>query len=231
MEKVKGRILWVEAHPDDIAFTSAGTVVKLIAEGYQVDSLMMTDGNFSDDGEQRMKEQRQMMGLLGMGVLYAVGQENGFEDFYLNKISLWLIINTILEILVRAEEEGNPYKRIMTFDENGYSGHPDHIVVNEAVREIFQSEDTHGVKELWELGMSPEEKKLWGDYFVPIPDINLESYTPIDVDGEPFNKKLEAIKVHTTQFHMEDNGSGEAQIERLNKLPKVEWFKITKKSD
>ena len=46
MEKVKGRILWVEAHPDDIAFTSAGTVVKLIAEGYQVDSLMMTDGNF-----------------------------------------------------------------------------------------------------------------------------------------------------------------------------------------
>lgn len=226
MERKK-RILYIEAHPDDLAYTGAGQVKKWANKGYQVDSLIMTDGNFEGIGKKRIREQKKMMGLLGMSVLHAVGQDPKLKlkDFGLKDVEMSLMVNAILTIIKQAEVEGNPYDIFVSFGQDGYTGHPDHIILAEATRQAFNDKKNHTVKELWQVGMSEKERKLWGNYFVPIPKNKLKGYRKINIK-DTFEDKIRAIEAHKSQNKIIGGGGGSAHIDRLKQLPKVEWFKV-----
>jgi LmbE family N-acetylglucosaminyl deacetylase len=224
MEKKINRTLVIGAHYDDTAWCWAGLVSQLTKRG-QVDEAVLTDTDYAGIGLIRKQEQLKMMGILGMGVLYAVGENQGFKDGYLNKAPINHVARAIINILSRAKNEGRPYGRIISFGPDGYTGHPDHITLAKAVEKIFESKKNYGVRELWQVGMSPSEQELWPkNYFVEIPKISLGGYARIDI-GKSFNKKIEAIMAHQTQFEI-PGGGGRAHIQRLNQLPKVEWYKI-----
>ncbi len=225
MEKKKQRILVVGAHYDDTAWCWAGFVSLMTKKGYQVDEAVLTDTDYAGIGLVRKQEQLKMMGVLGMGILYAVGEDMGFKDGHLNEIPINHIARAIINILIAAEKNNDPYQRIISFGPEGYTGHPDHQTLAKAVKKVFKSKRNHSVKELWQVGMSTKERDLWpNDYFVPIPKINLKSYRPINI-SEAFNKKIEAITAHKSQLEI-PGGGGYAHIERIAELPKVEWFKV-----
>lgn len=224
MENKRKRTLVIGAHYDDTAWCWAG-LVSLLTKNERVDEAVLTDTDYSGIGLIRKQEQLKMMGVLGMGILYAVGEDNGFRDGHLNEIPLDHIAHAIINILVTAEKNGDPYQRIVSFGDEGYTGHPDHQVLAKAVGKAFKSKTNHHVKELWQVGMSPKERKLWPqDYFVPIPKINMKGYRSVDI-SKTFDKKIEAINAHKTQFEI-PGGGGRAHIERLAQLPKLEWFKV-----
>ena len=225
MEKKKQRTLIIGAHYDDTAWCWAGFVSLLTKKGYQVDEAVLTDTDYAGIGSVRKQEQLKMMGVLGMGILYAVGEKNGFKDGHLDELPINHFTRAIINILVTAEKNGDSYQRIISFGNDGYTGHPDHQVLAKAIKIIFKRKNSHGVKDLWQVGMSSQERDLWpNDYFVPIPKNNLKGYQPIDI-SKTFSKKIEAITAHKTQFEI-PGGGGLAHIERLTKLPKVEWFKV-----
>ncbi len=224
MENKRPRTLIIGAHYDDTAWCWAGFVSLLTKKG-QVDEAVLTDTDYVGIGSVRKQEQLKMMGVLGMGILYAVGEKKGFKDGHLNELPISHITRAIINILATAEKNGDSYQRIISFGDEGYTGHPDHKVLAKAVKNIFKRKSSHGVKELWQVGMSPKERELWPkDYFVPIPLNNLKDYIPINIT-DTFDKKLQAITSHKTQFGI-PGGGGYAHIERLTKLPKVEWFKV-----
>ena len=78
------RYLVVEPHPDDLAFFCGGTVAKLIAEGHEVETLVMTDGeqgtlNRSYDTDDKLaavmrEEQRAACEVLGLDPLYVANE-------------------------------------------------------------------------------------------------------------------------------------------------------------
>jgi len=223
MEK-KYRTLIIGAHYDDTAWCWAG-LASLLTKKEQVDEAVFTDTDYAGIGLIRKQEQLRMMGVLGMGILYAVGEDKGFKDGKLSDVPINHITRAIIEILVTAEKNNKPYQQIISFGSDGYTGHPDHQILAKAVKNVFKNKNNHGVKELWQVGMSPQERELWPqDYFVPIPKINMKGYRPIDI-SKTFNKKIEAIFSHQTQFEI-PGGGGRAHIGRLSQLPKVEWFKV-----
>ena len=225
MEKKNGKTLVIGAHYDDTAWCWAGLVSLLVENGVEVDEAVLTDTNHRGIGEIRKQEQLKMMGVLGMGILYAVGEENKFKDGYLDQVGIKVISQAIIGLLLKAEKENHPYTKIITFGKEGFTGHHDHKHLAKAVKRAFEHKKNHAVKELWQVGMTPQERELWPqDYFVPIPEINLKGYRPIGI-SKAFDKKIEAIAAHKTQFEI-PGGGGRAHIERLSQLPKVEWFKV-----
>lgn len=223
MEKKNVRTLVIGAHYDDTAWCWAG-LVALLAKRGQVDEAVFTDSNFDGIGLIRKEEQYKMMGILGMGILHAVGEEKEFKDGHLNKVNIKIISQAIIGLLRAAEEEGSPYTKIISFGDDGHTGHSDHKQLAKAVKKAFKSKKNHSVKELWQVGMSQEERKLWGKYFVPIPKNKLKGYKAFYV-GKVFDDKIKAIKAHKTQYNI-PVGGGRDHIKRLKQLPKVEWFKV-----
>lgn len=59
------RILAIGAHPDDIEFGCAGTLLTYVALGHEVSLLVMTDGGAGGNGASRRREQETARRLLG----------------------------------------------------------------------------------------------------------------------------------------------------------------------
>lgn len=217
MSNNKERILAIEAHADDVAWTQSGAVA-LKTPLHQVDSLLYTDSNAQNNGELRLDEQRQMMDILGMTKLYAVGDEQGFRDGHLSSSLYQPMVQALFHILDTAAEERFPYTQIMSFGMDGYTGHPDHMMVASIAEYAFRYRPE--IKQLVQVGMSAEEREMWGDYFVYIPETDTSSYSPVDITYT-FPKKIEAIQAHKSQL---TNG-GKEHIARLQSLPRRELYR------
>jgi LmbE family N-acetylglucosaminyl deacetylase len=84
------RYLVVEPHPDDLAFFCGGTVARLIAEGHQVETLVVTDGeqgtlDRSYDSDEKLAavmrdEERAACEVLGVEKITFLGLENHFLE-------------------------------------------------------------------------------------------------------------------------------------------------------
>lgn len=224
VETTSSHVLVLQAHADDCAWTTAGTVARLIQDGKTVDDVLFTDSNFEGNGEERRKEEMAAMAILGMRTLFPVGYDRGLKDGHLNLTSYSEMVQALCDIIDKADQTDSPYDQIVTFGMDGFSGHSDHIMVASVANYVFHTlRRGKALSKLWMVGMSEEERKAWPpDYFVYIPSVNTRDYTPVDI-STTLPLKIGAIQAHTSQLH---NGAV-AHMERVKTLlPPKEFFQM-----
>ncbi len=118
-------ILGIQAHPDDIDFSSGGTVARFVRDGHEVHYLSVTSGNKGSHdramdpvklGEIREQEQREAAQRLGVISCHFLRYNDG-------EVEANLTLRRQIALVIR---QVRPYT-IMTFDPwRPYQLHPDH---------------------------------------------------------------------------------------------------------
>ena len=152
----RGGVMFVHAHPDDESMSSGGTIARLVAEGVRVDLVTCTDGAEGEihdptlDPEEarprlaaiRAAELACSVDALGGGAIHhsmlgyrdsgMMGTEaNGHPEAF------WQAdIGRATDRLVELVRAARPAV-IVSYDENGNYGHPDHINAARIAREAY----------------------------------------------------------------------------------------------
>jgi len=153
-----GGVLFVHAHPDDESMGTGGTMARLVAEGVRVDLVTCTDGAEGEIHDQtldpeeahprlaqiRASELACSVDALGGGALHhhMLGyRDSGMigTDANAHPDSFWQAdvaeaTRRLLEIVRVARP-----RVIVSYDENGNYGHPDHINAARIAREAYQA--------------------------------------------------------------------------------------------
>jgi LmbE family N-acetylglucosaminyl deacetylase len=142
-------LLCVHAHPDDEALFSAGVMARYADEGVRSVLVTCTDGSlgFAPDGsgphtlehrrevvaQSRRKELANSADLLGVDRLECLGYvDSGMDGWPENKDPAVFINQPLDEVVDRIAaviDEERP-QVVVTYDERGFYGHPDHIVTH-----------------------------------------------------------------------------------------------------
>jgi LmbE family N-acetylglucosaminyl deacetylase len=128
------RYLVVEPHPDDLAFFCGGTVARLISEGHEVHTLVVTDGeqgtlNRSYATDRNLaavmrEEQQAACATLGVEHVKFLGMKNHFLE----------PTHELRERIVRHVREIQP-AAVFTIDPWNFDENPDHRAVGQVVLE------------------------------------------------------------------------------------------------
>ncbi|HVM24474.1 MAG TPA: PIG-L family deacetylase [Candidatus Limnocylindrales bacterium] len=151
-------VLFVHAHPDDESIATGGTIARLVAEGVRVDLVTCTDGAEGeihdstldpDEARPRLAEIRRAelacsLEALGDGAIHhhLLGyRDSGMMGTEANDHpeSFWKAdLDAATGRLVEIVREARPAV-IVSYDENGNYGHPDHINAARIAREAYQA--------------------------------------------------------------------------------------------
>jgi LmbE family N-acetylglucosaminyl deacetylase len=193
------RVLVIQAHPDDVEFSAAGTVAKWINEGAHVTYCSLTSGDKGSDdpsisGEtlaaRRELEQQAACDLLGVKELR-----------FLRYKDATLVADLGLRLaLTRVMRQVRP-DVLMTFDPSmrysgqGYINHPDHVATGEAsLAAVFPSvRDRMTFPELLAEGLEPHKIPEVYLYGTATPDVWVDITDTMEV-------KLLALKAHASQL-------------------------------
>jgi len=192
----KGRMLVIQAHPDDADMNIGGTIAKWADEGYEIYYLIVTDGSKGtydpnmDPRELahiRQEEERKAASVLGVKDVFFLGYPDG--ELILPSLEL-------REKLIRAIREIQA-DFVCTLDPwIDYNAHPDHrtvgIVASEAT--VFAGMPAFNKEHIRE-GLKP--KQVSKIYYFSTDRPNLL----VDVT-EYLDKKLKAILQHKSQIEM-----------------------------
>ena len=152
----RGGVLFVHAHPDDESMASGGTIARLVADGVRVDLVTCTDGAEGEihdptldaaEARPRLAEIRAAelacsVAALGGGAVHQhllgyrdsgmMGTDaNGHPEAFW-QADLAAATDRLIEIVREARPAA-----IVTYDENGNYGHPDHINAARIARDAF----------------------------------------------------------------------------------------------
>ena len=142
-------ILLVHAHPDDEASTTGGTIARYAAEGARVVLVTCTNGEYGNsaaghapdhdehDSDEvvahRLAELEASCSVLGVSRLVLLGyHDSGMMGWPQNEApgAFWNTpVAEAAEGLAELLAEEHP-QVVITYDENGFYGHPDHIQAN-----------------------------------------------------------------------------------------------------
>jgi LmbE family N-acetylglucosaminyl deacetylase len=157
-----GGVLFVHAHPDDESMGTGGTIARLVAEGARVDLVTCTDGAEGEihdptldpeEARPRLAEIRRAelacsVAALGKGAIrhHLLGyRDSGMmgTDANAHPECFWQAdLDEAARRLTEIVKEVRP-SAIVTYDENGNYGHPDHINAARIAREAYRaSQDT-----------------------------------------------------------------------------------------
>jgi LmbE family N-acetylglucosaminyl deacetylase len=191
--------LVIVAHPDDIEFGCAGTVIRWVADGASVTYALLTNGaaGSSDPAmtrerlaELRAAEQRAAAKVAGVGRVELLGYEDGELEATLE----------LREELVRLIRRVRPEVVVTTNPATRYAGdfyvnHPDHIAAGEAtLAAIIPGSDTRlAYPHLLDEGLEPV--KLTAVWMIQSTDPNLV----VDISAV-MDTKLESLRCHTSQM-------------------------------
>jgi LmbE family N-acetylglucosaminyl deacetylase len=192
------RVLVIQAHPDDVEFSSAGTVAKWINEGAHVTYLSLTSGDKGSEDAQmsgeklaalRELEQQAACDILGVKELR-----------FLRYKDATLVADLELRLaLTRVMRQVKP-DVVMTFDPTmrysaqGYINHPDHVATGEAsLAAVFPSvRDRMTFPELLAEGLEPHKVPEVYLFATGTPDVWVDVTDTMEV-------KLLALKAHASQ--------------------------------
>jgi LmbE family N-acetylglucosaminyl deacetylase len=186
------------AHPDDVDFSSAGTVARWVSEGSQVAYCIVTDGDaggFDPSVDRaeipaiRRAEQTEAARAVGVQQVEFLGYRDGRLTPSLElRRDLSRVIRQVRPDLVISQSPERNYQRI-------YASHPDHLAAGEAAlcavypdaRNPFahpelaaEGLEAHSVGEVWLAGAADS------DVFVDITD--------------HFDTKIKALRSHASQL-------------------------------
>lgn len=200
------KILFVFAHPDDETFSSGGTIAML-SKGHAVKLICATRGEAGELGDPplcsqdqlgkvREKELKSAAKILGIKQIYFLD----YIDGKLKKISQKEIISKITVILKKENPDV-----VITFNEEGGSGHPDHISITKATTaafDIYVTKAKKPVKLYYRVYPSFVLKRMISNgmyVFADVKgDISDKITTTIDIK-KTLNTKMRAAKEHKTQ--------------------------------
>ena len=163
MTGTENSILAILPHPDDEAFTMGGTLARYANSGVPVNLCTLTRGEHSRHRlihgithEQlaaiRSREVQEAAGILGIREhVQADYSDGGLRD---------LDPRDLERYLARLLERFTP-SVILTFDVQGGSGHPDHIVTHAAVKRVFmEMRASHGYPRRMGCTVLPQDRIL-----------------------------------------------------------------------
>jgi N-acetyl-1-D-myo-inositol-2-amino-2-deoxy-alpha-D-glucopyranoside deacetylase len=145
----------VHAHPDDEVFSTGGILTKYAAEGARVVVVYATrgeEGEMHDPdrdpaeakarlGDIREAEAREAAAILGVTDVYFLGyRDSGMKDTEANNnpaAFMNMPLEEATEKLLEIMRETQP-QVVVTYDEDGGYGHPDHIMTHRITVEAFQ---------------------------------------------------------------------------------------------
>ncbi|WP_214412625.1 N-acetyl-1-D-myo-inositol-2-amino-2-deoxy-alpha-D-glucopyranoside deacetylase [Sphaerisporangium fuscum] len=242
------RLLLVHAHPDDETSSTGATMAKYAAEGAHVTLVTCTLGeegeivvpdlaHLAADKENRLGEHR-------VGELEAACKALGVDDHrFLGGAGRWrdsgmmgvpsnddprcfwqADLDEAAGELVKIIREVRP-QVLVTYDENGFYGHPDHIQAHRVAWRAFElaADPSFGEGEPW---------RILKFYFTTMPksamrrvaeamrDTDFDFFTPENVDDLPFGvaddvitteidgrayagAKLDAMRAHRSQIDLD----------------------------
>ena len=213
-----GGVMFVHAHPDDESMGTGGTIARLVAEGVRVDLVTCTDGAEGeihdptldpDEARPRLAEIRAgelacSVDALGSGAIHhhLLGyRDSGMigTDANAHPDSFWQAdLDEATGRLVELVRAARP-AALVSYDENGNYGHPDHINAARITRGAYlASQGTEWrvarfyeaafVRERWmELMSAMKERGLalpWDlDEIVASPDRQADPADPVVVEA------------------------------------------------
>jgi LmbE family N-acetylglucosaminyl deacetylase len=221
-------LMAVHAHPDDEAIGTGGVLARYSAEGVQTVLVTCTNGEQGDamggvkPGQPghhpeevaaiRLAELRTSVALLGVSHLELLDyRDSGMDGWSANKDPGVFCNVPLAEVSARLAELMRYYRPqvVVTYDENGNYGHPDHIQAHRGA--VAAAESTgipaklyysafprSGVLQLRQLmeasGVSTADFDVPDDFGVPDELIT----TVVDVSSY-VNQKRESLAAHTSQ--------------------------------
>ena len=181
MPPESGGVLFVHAHPDDECVGTGGSIARLVAEGVRVDLVTCTDGAEGEvhdptlDPEEarprltaiRAAELACSLEALGGGAIHhhLLGyRDSGMmgTDANAHPDAFWQAdIDAATRRLIEIVREARP-ATIVTYDEHGNYGHPDHINAARIAREAYSAlaGGPDAVSRFYEMAWSRER---WGE--------------------------------------------------------------------
>jgi N-acetyl-1-D-myo-inositol-2-amino-2-deoxy-alpha-D-glucopyranoside deacetylase len=253
-----GRCLMaVHAHPDDEVFSTGGILARYAADGARVVVVYCTQGEEGEihhpdlDPEEakerlgaiRETEAREAARILGIGEVYFLGyRDSGMRDTPSNA-NPDAFTNAAMEeatarllTIMRKEQP----QVLVTYDEEGGYGHPDHIMANRITVEAYDAAhgEPWGPDKLYYAARSREGFRLqvegMREHGVTVPwvkdDFNFDEYGLPDseitahIDVSPYmGLKQRALAVHRTQIP-EDFFYLRLPSDLLGKYAGVEYF-------
>lgn len=230
------RILLVHAHPDDETINNGATMALYAARGAKVTLVTCTRGEegevlvpglshlASDQrdalGEHREVELENAMRALGVEDHRFLGnyRDSGMMGSEANNRSdvFWLAdLDSAAELLVRILEEVKPHI-LITYDEIGGYGHPDHIKAHQVAMRASELSQWQIQKIYWNTmpksviaaGIAAM-KEIGSDFFGTdnVDDIAFakdDSFVTTLIDGNEYvDAKIAAMKAHETQIALD----------------------------
>ncbi|MBX6385233.1 MAG: PIG-L family deacetylase [Microbispora sp.] len=221
-------LMAVHAHPDDEVMSTGGIFVKYAAEGIRTVLVTCTNGEQGDGpggvkpgepghddaavAEQRLGELRESIGHLGIAHLELLGyRDSGMDGWEGNRhpgAFTNVPVETAAARLAELMERYRP-QVVVTYDENGNYGHPDHIQAHRIAvtaaektgipdKLYYTAVPREGIRQMFESmranGMMPDDFEMPDDFGTP------EELITSVVDVSPYvENKLKALKAHASQ--------------------------------
>ena len=222
-----GGVLFVHAHPDDECVGTGGSIARLVAEGVRVHLVTCTDGAEGEvhdpnlDPEEarprlaaiRAAELTCSLDALGGGAIrqHLLGyRDSGMmgTDANAHPDAFWQAdLEVATRRLVEIVREARP-AAIVTYDENGNYGHPDHInaarIARDAYTALIGSPDA--VERFYELAWSRER---WEGVFAAMAERGI----PIPWAGNDEGEEAAAAGEASEAGEGEDDGFGRPDAE------------------
>lgn len=184
---MKVDVLAIGAHPDDVEFTSAGTILKLVAQGKKVAIVDCTEGEMGSRGtvEIRRKEAEKAAELLGIVERKNLGLPDSFlqdnPDFVLEIVKVLRYFRP--EIVLFPP----PFER-----------HPDHEVTHTIVRKALFLSGLVNLQTTYQEQKQKPWKVQWAFSYMQAYQIQPDFYVDI---SDVFEKKMEVVKAYQSQVY------------------------------
>jgi LmbE family N-acetylglucosaminyl deacetylase len=212
------------AHPDDEAFGPGGSIATF-SKDRKVYLICVTDGNAKECFQH---EKHDNLGDIRKEELLKSAKILGIQDvFFLGFPDGGLCNNLYHEIAGQTEVLLETYDpdTLLTFENNGISGHIDHIAVSFITAFLYHK--LTFIKKLMYYAESEEIiKELRDDYFIHMPEGIRKGKEDLSIDtSSVWETKVKAMCVHKSQQKDVDTN-----LALLTKHPKIEYFLVESKN-
>jgi N-acetyl-1-D-myo-inositol-2-amino-2-deoxy-alpha-D-glucopyranoside deacetylase len=227
------RLLLVHAHPDDESIGTGATIARYAAEGAQVTLVTCTRGELGEVippelaylaadgnrlGEYRITELAAACAALGIGDQRFLGGPGRWRDSGMMGLPandspdcFWQAdLATAAAELAKIIVDIRP-QVLVTYDANGYYGHPDHIQAHRVSSAAIRVAGEPGQPRPWQVAkfyataMPRSVAEEWDLPPVYVPDDQVTT----EIDGTGYlAAKTAALRAHATQIAVKDSAGG-----------------------